>query len=152
MSEYANNMEREFSWEDVIANDSEFELLPEGDYNIRVQKGERGRYPGGDKRPPCNMALLSIEVFTGQRRATLDHRLYLHSRCEGLLCEFFTAIGQRKHGEALVPRWNDLVGATGTCKVGVHEWDGRSGKMKSNDIRRFYEKGTNPVAPQAPAK
>ena len=139
MSEFLNG---EIGWDGAIENDSEFQLLPEGDYNFRVVKFERGRHAGSDKLPPCNKAILTIELWNGSARSTIEHNLFLHSKCEGLLCEFFTAIGQRKHGERLVPRWNEVMGATGTCKVSVREWIGRDGdKKQSNDIKRFYEKG-----------
>ena len=140
MSEFMNG---EWGWDTPIENDSEFQLLPEGDYNFRVVKFERGRHSGSDKLPPCNKAILTIELWNGSAKSTIEHNLFLHSKCEGLLCEFFTAIGQRRHGERLVPRWNEVIGATGTCKVSVREWtssrDGRT--MQSNDIKRFYEKG-----------
>lgn len=138
MSEYG----REMGWEDEIQHDSEFQLLPEGDYNFQVVNFQRGRHAGSDKLPPCNKAILTIKLWNGSASTTLEHNLFLHSKCEGLLCEFFTAIGQRKHGEKLVPRWNELIGSTGTCKVSVRKWEGRDGdKRESNDIKRFYEKG-----------
>lgn len=137
-----SEMNREMGWDDEIQHDSEFELLPEGDYNFQVVNFQRGRHPGSDKLEPCNKAILTIKLWNGNRTATIDHNLFLHSKCEGLLCEFFTAIGQRKHGEALKPRWNEVIGSTGTCKVSVRKWTGRDGDQReSNDIKRFYEKG-----------
>lgn len=150
MSEFS--MGREYGWDDAIQNDSEFEVLPEGDYNFRIVKFERGRHPGSDKLPPCNKAILTVEISNGPRKATITHNLFLHSKCEGLLCEFFSSIGQRQHGERLVPRWNEIVGSTGTCKVGIDKWQGKNGEMTSNQIRKFYPKGRQIVeAPTAPA-
>lgn len=137
-------VDREYGWDDAIENDSEFEVLPEGDYNFRIIGFERGRHPGSDRLPPCNKAILTIEVFNGQKKTTVTHNLFLHSKCEGLLCEFFTAIGQRSHGERIVPNWNMVIGATGTCKLGIDTWTGRMGdKRQSNQIKRFYAKGAN---------
>ncbi len=145
-------LNREYGWDDAIENDSLFEVLPEGDYDFRVVKFERARHPGSDKLPPCNKAILTIELSNGTRRTTIEHHLFLHSKCEGLLCEFFTAIGQRKHGERLVPRWNEVIGSTGTCKVIIDKWTGRNDQpMESNKIRRFYEKGHTITAPAAAA-
>ena len=150
MSEYLNG---EIGWDGAIEHDSEFQLLPEGDYNFRIVKFERGRHSGSDKLPACNKAILTIELSNGSMKSTIEHNLFLHSKCEGLLCEFFTAIGQRKHGERLIPKWDQVIGATGTCKVSIREWessrDGR--KMQSNDIKRFYEKGHAISAPQPSA-
>jgi hypothetical protein len=58
---------REYSWDDQIEKDSEFILLPEGDYDFEVMSFERGRHAGSDKLPPCNKAILAISKA---RRAT----------------------------------------------------------------------------------
>ena len=138
MSEFG----REMGWNEAIQHDSEFQLLPEGDYNFRVEKFERARHPGSQRLPACNKAILTIKLWNGELKSTIEHNLFLHSKCEGLLCEFFTAIGQRKRGETLVPRWGEVIGATGTCKVIISKWDGNDGRERqSNDIKRFYEPG-----------
>lgn len=92
-------MGRAFSWDDEIRNDGpDYVLLPEGDYPFTVTKFERARFEGSAKLPPCSMAKLSITVHGGAKGdAYLTHRLYLHTRTEGLLCAFFESIGQRKH-------------------------------------------------------
>lgn len=140
--------ERSLDWNDTIENDSSFVLLPAGDYDFTVTKFERARHQPGpnSKLPPCNKAVLTLEVTDGQQRTSVTHNLFLHSRCEGMLCEFFTAIGQRKHGEPLRMDWSKVLGAHGRCKVGVRDWIGRDGQtMQSNEIKRFYE----PSAPAA---
>lgn len=142
MSEFVNG--GEIGWDGAIEHDSEFQfqLLPEGDYNFTVMKFERGRHNGSQKLPACNKAILTLKLSNGQYETTIEHNLFLHSKCEGLLCEFFTAIGQRSHGQRLVPRWNEVVGSTGTCKVTIRDWTGNDGTIKqSNDIKKFYEKG-----------
>lgn len=154
MSEYQqngyipNNMNQEIGWDDTISKDSEFVLLPEGDYKFTVTKFERARHNGSDKLPPCNKAVLTLELTDGFQNGIMQHNLFLHRKCEGMLCAFFTAIGQRKHGEALTPRWDQVIGATGTCKIGVRKWKGNDGsERESNEIRKFYEKDSQPAAP-----
>ena len=139
----ADNFEREFGWDDAIENDGpEYTLLPEGEVTFKVTGIERKRYSGGDKLPPCNMAELKVELIADDgKRAIVTERLYLHSRMEGKLCSFFTAIGQRKHGERLVPRWNAVVGSTGRCKIGVREYNGR----QYNDIKSYIEPPEKPA-------
>ncbi|MDO4548204.1 MAG: DUF669 domain-containing protein [Clostridia bacterium] len=144
--------DRELGWDDIIENDgASFEVLPEGDYDFEVVSFERGRYTPSrpdSKLPPCPMALLTIEIGSDQSKARIQHRLFLHSRCEGLLCAFFTAIGQRKRGEALNMNWNRVTGATGRCKVTVREYTTDKGeKRQSNQISRFYEPDDAPAAP-----
>ena len=149
-----NQPERSFDWNDTIENDSSFVLLPAGDYDFTVTKFERARHQPGpnSKLPPCNKAVLTLEVTDGQQRTSVTHNLFLHSRCEGMLCEFFTAIGQRKHGEPLRMDWSKVLGARGRCKVGVRDWIGRDGQtMQSNEIKRFYEPSAPAAQGAAPA-
>lgn len=135
--------EREFGWEDIIEKDSEFELVPEGNYNFEVIKFERGRHGGSEKLPPCNKAILTIKVTSPTASTTLTHNLFLHSRTEGMLCAFFTAIGQRKKGESIAMDWGAVVGSRGRCKVGVRKWKNDEGEERaSNSISRFYEPDT----------
>ena len=68
--------------------------------------------------------------------------------------QFFTAIGQRKHGEKCRMNWSAVVGATGRCKIGIHEYTStKTGEvLKSNEIKKFYEPtGTQAEPTQSPA-
>lgn len=139
----ANDIERELGWDDEISKESNFTLLPAGEYDFTVKSFERGRYEPGPnaKLSPCNMATLMLEVTDGDLTATLQHRLFLHSRCEGMLCEFFLAIGLRKHGEPLKMNWPAIVARHGRCKVGVRKWNNsQTGEeMQGNEIKRFLD-------------
>ena len=137
-----NKIDRELDLDDFIENDSpDYVILPEGDYNFTVMGFRRIRFNGSEKLPPCWKIVLSLEVEAPEGRAIITHNLFLHTRTEGLICAFFTAIGQRKKGEKLRMNWNTVIGLTGRCKVGVHTYvkkDGSEGK--SNNIQRFYPK------------
>lgn len=136
--------EREYGWDDEIENDGpEFVVVPDGDYEFEVKSYERARYQGKEGGlPPCNMAIVNLEIKNDLGICSIPHRLYLHSRCEGLLCEFFTAIGQRKHGEKLKMNWNNIIGARGRAKIGHREYNGNT----YNQVSKFYE--PNEGAPQ----
>ncbi len=146
----SNTVEREFGWDDTIQRDgADFVLLPEGDYPFTVEGFSRGRHNGSAKLPPCNKAELKIRVgdpFTPGRSTVVEHNLFLHSKCEGLLCAFFTSIGLRKHGEELRMNWNEVTGATGRCHLTVDTWVGRDGNERKNTkIDRFLEPEPAPV-------
>lgn len=126
---------RELNWDDTIQNDSTFTLVPAGDYLFTVKSFERGRHQGSDKLPPCNMAVLQIEVTDGKHTGTITHRLFLNAKTEGMLCEFFTAIGKRRHGEPLKMNWAAVAGSKGRCKVSVEPYNGND----YNNIKKFYE-------------
>lgn len=136
-----SEIEREYGWDEQIENDGpEFIILPEGDYNFEITSFERGRHTGSEKLPPCNMAIVSVKISSDQGETTIKHKLFLHSKTEGMLCAFFTGIGQRKKGEKVTMNWNAVVGSVGKCKVGTRKWKAESGdELTFNEIKKFYE-------------
>lgn len=133
--------EGELSWDDVIENDSpEFVILPDGDYDFEVVDFERGRHNGSEKLPPCNKAIVHIRIEGKGGISIIKHQLFLHTITEGMLCAFFTGIGQRQKGERLKMNWNAVVGSKGRCKVGTRKWTNDEGKeMVFNEVKKFYE-------------
>lgn len=145
-------IEREFGWDDEIEKDGlDFEVLPEGDYDFEVTAFERARHPGSANLPACNKAIISLKLSSDKGVNYVKHNLFLHSKCEGFLSAFFTAIGQKKKGEKLKMNWNAVIGATGRCKVGIHTWDKDDGtKGTANEVKKFYPKEESmPASPAA---
>lgn len=141
--------DRALDWDEGFDNSGSFVLLAEQDCAFTVTKFERGRYEGGAKMGPCKMALLTLCLHGAEGDTTVTHRLYLHTRCRGLLSAFFVSIGQAKPEDEVVrPQWDKLVGAAGRCHVGVHEYVRQSGPhagetAQSNEVVRFLP----PAAP-----
>lgn len=137
---------RELGWDEEIEKDSpEFVTLPEGDYDFEVVSFERARHTGSEKLPPCNKAIVHIKVEGPEGVSTIKHNLFLHSITEGMLCAFFTAIGQRKKGEKATMNWNKVIGSKGRAKIGVRDWTNDEGKkITMNEIKRFYEPEDKP--------
>ncbi|MCH4280132.1 DUF669 domain-containing protein [Mediterraneibacter sp. NSJ-151] len=136
-----SEMERELDWNDEIEKDSDFTLLPEGDYDFTVESFERGRHPGSDKLPACNKAILKLRIDSNEGSTILTHNLFLHTKTEGMISAFFTAIGQKKKGEKVKMNWNAVIGAKGRCKLSIRNWKGNDGEEhQSNEIKKFYEK------------
>jgi hypothetical protein len=132
----AENAGYELGWDDQIEHDSpDFVVLPEGDYDFEVIEFERARHSGSEKLPPCNIAIVHIQIKNVEGISIIKHRLFLHKKTEGMLCAFFTAIGQRKHGEKFQMNWNAIIGARGRARVGIREYNDK----KYNEIKRFYE-------------
>ncbi|HHV3205726.1 TPA: hypothetical protein ACUJK1_001014 [Streptococcus agalactiae] len=160
MTEYNNNFEREFGWDDTIQEDAkEFIKLQPGDYVFTVTDFECARHtpnpqkPG--KLPACNKAVISLEIETDEGVTSLKHNLFLHSSTEGMLSAFFGAIGQKKHGEPLKMNWNTVVGATGVCSVKNRTYnDNVYNEVKSMiyadsvDWTKVLNANTQPQAPQ----
>lgn len=141
-----SEIERELNWDDEITKDSDFILLPEGDYDFKVTGFERARHNGSEKLPPCAKAVVTLEISAPEGVAYIKHNLFLHTKCEGLLSNFFTGIGQKKHGETLKMNWGAVVGSTGRCKVAIRHWkNSNTGEnMQSNEVKKFYEPAQNP--------
>lgn len=145
----------ELSWDSPIEKESpEFVTLPEGDYDFEVVNFERARHPGSDRLPPCNKAVVHIKIEGPEGMTIIKHNLFLHSNTEGMLCAFFTGIGQRKKGERVTMNWNAVVGARGRAKVGIRKWKNDNGKeFTANEIKRFYEAENAPqLQPQQNAR
>ncbi|HEN6213812.1 TPA: hypothetical protein U6532_000764 [Streptococcus agalactiae] len=160
MTEYNNNFEREFGWDDTIQEDAkEFIILQPGDYVFTVTDFERARHTPNPQKtgklPACNKAVISLEIETDEGVASLKHNLFLHSSTEGMLSAFFGAIGQKKHGEPLKMNWNTVVGATGVCSVKNRTYnDNVYNEVKSMiyadsvDWTKVLNANTQPQAPQ----
>ncbi len=146
--------ERALDWNDPIENDGgDFTLLEPGEYPFRVTGFERKRFGGSAKLPPCNQAAITLDVGDAETSTTIVNNLFLHSKTEGLLCQFFRAIGARKHGERLVMDWSKVVGATGMCKVKTRNWTGNDGQQRqSNEIEKFLDPPENAGTGSAPAQ
>lgn len=129
------NQGYELSWDGQIEQDApDFVVVPEGDYEFEVIDFERARHPGSANLPPCNKAVVHIDIINDLGKCVVRHNLFLHSKTEGLLSAFFTAIGQKKKGERITMNWNAVVGARGRARVGIREWEGK----QYNEIKRFY--------------
>lgn len=153
MSEYQNDA-HEIGWGDqIVADGGEFLLLDEGDYDFTVTAFERGRFPGSAKIPACNKAVLTLTVQTPKGEANTKYDLILWSSLEWKISEFFRAIGQKKSGEAFVPRWNEVVGSKGRAHFKPRKYLKNGEERQVNDISKFYDAPqTQPnyaMAPQA---
>ena len=128
---------RELGWNDEISQDGpEFVTLPDGEYPFTVELWTRARHGGSEKLPPCNKAVIKIKVIGGDKgNTTVFHNLFMHSKCEGMLSEFFKGIGARKHGERMVMDWNKVPGASGRCKLGTRVYKDKT----YNEIKGFID-------------
>lgn len=140
-----SNLGQELGWDAEITQESQFILLPAGDYDFTIKALERGRFAGSDKMCACNMATITLEVrdpATGEA-VELKDSLYLNSKAEWKLSQFFLAIGQKKHGEPLRPNWNAVVGSRGKCEITINEYQ-KDGETRKNNRIRNYKEYTRP--------
>lgn len=148
MADYNNqNLGTELGWEDEISQESSFVLLPAGEYEFTVDHYVRKRYQGGKNMCACNMAELHLTVDG----TTIIDNLYLNSKAEWRLSQFFIGIGQKKKGVPFRPNWNAVPGSRGRLKLGVRTWKGNDGtERQSNEVNEYFE--YDPSKLSAPAQ
>lgn len=132
--------ERELGWNDEIEKENEFILLPEGDYDFTVTKFERARHSGSANLPPCHQAKLELTIHSAEHGDVIVfHNLFLHTKTEGLLSNFFAGIGQKKKGEKARMDWNKVVGSKGRCKIKQNKYTTSKGEERvNNQVQKFY--------------
>jgi hypothetical protein len=136
----------ELEWDDEInPGESNFVVLPEGDYDFEVIDFERARHSGSEKLPPCKKAIIHIRIEGPEGVTTIKHNLFLLKKLAGLISAFFVGIGQcKKDDEAYKMDWNAIIGARGRCHVYIDKWVNNNGKeIESNKIKKFYESPEN---------
>jgi hypothetical protein len=146
-NDFGTDVGNELDWDSEIEKESDFILLSEGEYEFEVISFERARYTGGDKLPACNQAKLKLQITIPEGIATINHNLFLHSRCEGILSAFFNCIGQKKHGEKVKMDWGKVIGSKGRAKIGTRIYNEKT----FNEVKRFLdpEETTQPQQPSA---
>ena len=132
---YNQNPVEELDWDSEISKESSFIEVKPGEYDFTVVSFERGYHNGSEKLPACPKATLHLELDTPEGKAPVTHNLFISRRTEGLLCEFFLCIGQKKHGEPLRMDWSKVTGSRGRCKVGTREYNGNT----YADVKKFLE-------------
>ena len=133
-----SEMGHEMDWNDEI--EKNYTLLEEGDYDFVVKSFERSRSKGAGKLPPCNMAIVTLEVSADQQATEIKHYFVLHTALQWKAAEFFIATGQQKNDEKKNMDFPGAIGRHGRCHVIVDTFtktDGTEGK--SNKITKFLE-------------
>jgi len=137
-----NNLENmTMDWNDSIENDGiEFVHLPDGEYNFTVTRFERGRFTGSEKLPPCNKAIITLQIDSSEGVTTLKINLLLVRSLEWKIAQFFRSIGQKKQGEKLTMNWNKVLGSKGRAYIKQKTYTTSSGDERVfNDVDRFLD-------------
>ena len=135
---------QELEWDAKINKETDFVLLPPGDYMFTVTELKRERHeakPGG-KLPACNQATLTLRIEAPQGNALITYRLFLHSSMESMLTQFFAGLGLKKKGEPLQMDWTKVLGASGRAKVDIKTYNDN----EYNEIKKIYP--AEPVEPK----
>lgn len=136
------------SWDGEITRDGGgFTLLAPGTYPYVVTGFERSYHNGSANISACPMAIMTIEIDGGEQGTTTEqHRLFLNTKCEGLISEFFVSLGMKKRGETVKMDFDGAVGKRGMLKLANRVWVGNDGEERqSNEIKRFLPPAAQPA-------
>lgn len=130
-----------FDWDEEFEDTgSDFTVIEEGTYPFTVKSLEKARYGGGAKMPPCPQANVTIELDVHGTKRVLADRFYLCETAIWRAARFFKGLGFVDENGRHKPRWNEVEGQSGWCKVGIRTWTGQDGKEReSNEITAYLE-------------
>ena len=131
-------------WDAYIEKESEFVLLPEGDYDFYVSSFEKGWFDGSAKIEACNKAILELTITApGLGSAIVKEQLLLSDKTEWKLCEFFRCIGQKQHGTGVKMNWGKVPNAKGRAHIVINEYTGTDGNTyKNNKVAKYLDPET----------
>lgn len=138
----AQNSGYALDWDSTIsADEQQFVVLPEGDYNFMVDHIDRS-YVGDSSEhyAGAKMAIvyLNIEV-PGQEPVQLKENFILHSNFAWKIGSLLVSVGIKKKGEEIGGNyWQRLPGTRGRCKI-IQTAGKRNPETKFNNVARFYE-------------
>lgn len=144
-----DEMNRAIGWdEDITADEPEYKILPDGDYDFKVLNFERSQYGGSEKLPPCMKIQVTFECSDGINIGKINENFYLVKSNEWRIGSFLCALGLKKKGEITKPSMiGKSIGLSGRCKVATRKWTGQNGQENtSNNIKEFYAKADAPMA------
>lgn len=133
-------------WDDEVDSSQiqekkEFIILPDGEYNFRVAKVEKGQYNGSQKMPACGMVKVGMvfsDAFQGESYVTM--RFFMVRSCLWKIYEFLTAIGLHKPGSGAVGTipWGKVdTSCTGRAKLSTRTYEKDGKTVKTNDVEKF---------------
>jgi hypothetical protein len=133
-------------WNSKIKNDGgDFKTLPEGIYPFTVKTLERAYNNGTKNIPPCPMAKLVLRVGVGTESSDVTNSLYLDDSQEWKLCQFFLAIGDRKHGEELQMDWDKVAGKSGWVELEHYTYEKDGEEKTINSVVRYIDPAEAPA-------
>ena len=131
-----------YNWDSTIENDGgDFKLLEPGIYPFVIKKIEKGYFNGSSNVPPCPKANLTLRVGEGMKISDVFDGILLDDSLEWKLCQFFTGIGSRKHGETLQMNWDEgyLVGKGGWVEIEHREYMKEGETRTTNQVSRYID-------------
>ena len=151
----AQDLGQAFDWEDeAIVQDSQFELLPEGEYDYEVVGFKRERFDGSKKMAACPIAVLTLRCTSPKASGTGFCRLFLNSKVVWRITAFFKSCGLMRPDTPEGTRFpmtlfEQVIGCTGRVKVTITKSES-NGRTYENNEFTFVVPKVGAQAPQQP--
>lgn len=132
-----------FDWDaPVDPKEAPKPLLPEGPAMFTVLSVKRAREQFGKDGGVQNVAKVRMLVVSDVdgTEAEMEENIWLVLKLKWKFIAFFTAIGQRKHGDEgpFVPDWAKVEGATGRCEINYRQYTNKDKETVTvNNIKAF---------------
>lgn len=139
--------EKNYNWNDPIpAGDGEngdFFIFDDGDeVNFEVMGFEKAISTNNN---PMAKLVLKLSDNEGNTAKAFES-LVLCEKMAWKLYQFFVAIGQAEPGcKVINPRWNEVEGAKGRCKVEVDTYEKNGKSKRINRVAKWLEPNASPA-------
>ena len=146
-------------WEDEgQVQESQYDLIPEGEYAYEVVNFKRERFGGSPKMNACPVAALQLKCTNVEKgfTATGFCRLYLNSKVMWRISNFFKSCGlldpNASEGASMpMSLFNQVIGCTGRVKIKISKSKSNGKEYENNDFNFVVPKGGQ-SAPAAPTQ
>jgi len=148
----AQDLGKAFDWDDdAEVQGSQFELLPDGEYDYEIVGFKRERFPGSAKMAACPVAVLQLRCTNAQASGTGFCRLFLNSKVVWRITAFFKSCGLMRPDTPEGTRFpmtlfEQVIGCTGRVKVTITKSESNGRTYENNEFTFVVPK----VGAQAP--
>lgn len=144
------------SWGSSISDDGNNNngvTLPPGSYRFKVMSYQRKDFPGSAKMEACPYAEIMLEVDGGLLgKTTMFDRLYLLTRYQWKIFQFFNSIDLMRKGEKKCPPWDSMPGLEGVLSITNRTYIGRDGETHSGQNIKYLPPESNATGPDHPVE
>lgn len=118
----------------IVSADMEFFNLDDGDYNFEVSKFEMGR----NNKWNCSEAILEFRVITELGTKIIKEKIQMRQKMLWKIKQFLCSMPGMNYSEEVAPKWNKLLGQTGTFSIKTDEYVNDKGETKHiNRVDRY---------------
>lgn len=149
----AQDLGTAIGWDDnAQVTDSQFELLPKGDYDYEVTGFRREHFDGSTKMAACHVAVLQLRCTNAQASGTGFCRLFLNSKVLWKITAFFKSCGlipaDTPEGTSFpMSLFEQVVGCVGKVKVTVTKSTSNGREYENNEFQFVVPKAGAAPAP-----